>query len=176
MDEFDRRKATPQYWYNKASDLRASAGAVWYCNKHDLSQDISKELGISWGLSSLVFPMLCGLALELMYKAICVKKHKEFCNTHNLENLANIAGVDIPKDMLPRLKLFTESIIWDAKYPVPTDKQRQVFDGMGDLRRKATLTLVKTSGSLKIYRTNGEQAWATFEAFWESARKVYLAS
>ncbi|MDO9003596.1 MAG: hypothetical protein Q7V20_09110 [Aquabacterium sp.] len=31
MDHFEERKREAQYWFNKAADLRASAGALWYC-------------------------------------------------------------------------------------------------------------------------------------------------
>lgn len=173
MDEFDRHKTKHQYWYNKARHLRSSAGAVWYCMENDKSQNISKEMGISCGDSFFVFPMLCGLALELLYKAICVKNDKIFANTHSLEKLANIAGVSVPSEMLPTLKLFTESIIWDGKYPVPTDKKRQAFDEINNLWFEVSSTLTKTFKSLKIYEQNGEPSWDTFQKFWDAASDIY---
>ncbi|MGH6649090.1 hypothetical protein, partial [Aquabacterium sp.] len=70
MDHFEERKQTAQYWFNKAADLRASAGALWYCAQPDKSEDVSKSLGYWTGHSMnvatvSVFPMLCGLSLEL---------------------------------------------------------------------------------------------------------------
>jgi hypothetical protein len=107
VNEFDRRKNTPQYWYNKASDLRASAGAVWHCGKAYDKAEIAEGLGFGTGFdmgiaTHAVFPMLCGLSLELLFKAICIKGGMVPGTSHNLLALAGSAGVKLPQELSSR--------------------------------------------------------------------------
>jgi hypothetical protein len=170
MEKFERRKQTPQYWFNKSSDLRASTGAVWYCIKHDEDKEIAEELGLGIGFSMAVatypiFPMLCGLSLELMYKAICVVKNKTFVHEkHNLRKLCNLAEVPATKEDLLFLDLFTESVKWDGKYPVPHDKN--AFEGLNKLRDKL---LFEEIPNTHIKRYNERLNWDTFNALWIKA-------
>jgi hypothetical protein len=64
----------PQYWMTKAEALRASAGAVWYCQQAMPDSEFFERLatepavnvsGDTWQ----VYRMLCGMSLELAYKA-----------------------------------------------------------------------------------------------------------
>lgn len=180
MNEFDRRKNTPQYWYNKASDLRASAGAVWHCMGAPDKAEIATKLGLGPGFdmgiaTAPVFPMLCGLSLELLFKAICVKGGVAFANTHNLMTLAGSAGISLPPELVPFVKIFTESIIWSGKYPVPVDKQRDALDELSELRKDA---LFDDTGfgtaTMRIYQSNGKLSWETFNAVWELGHERYF--
>jgi len=45
-DIYTRRKELPLYWYNKSSDLRGAAGAVWTCMDGPISLTVPKELGL----------------------------------------------------------------------------------------------------------------------------------
>lgn len=179
MDEFDRRKATPQYWYNKASDLRASAGAVWYGMQGQHKARVAAELGFEPGFdmgvaTHAVFPMLCGLALELLFKAVCVKEGKAFANTHDLLTLAGGAGVLVPAELVPFVKIFTESIVWGGKYPVPTDKRRHALDELSEIRKDALWDDTGLGRTMPIYRSNGKLNWETFNAVWSLGDERYF--
>ena len=55
----------PSHWYNRASDLHASAGALWYVMKLK-DTEVVESLGLSAGFSMgvacrPVYHMLCGL-------------------------------------------------------------------------------------------------------------------
>lgn len=132
MDMFERRKNAPLWWYNKSADFHASAGALW------LSMDDSKftyyieelNLGEGFRMSVAVFPvfmMLCGMSLELIYKAIRVAKEEKVGTHHRLIDLAQSAGVKIDKNAEAQLKDLTEYVIWEGKYPVPKDNQKKSF-------------------------------------------------
>src|SRR5690348_14494078 len=102
IDEtFERRKKLPVYWYNKASDLHGSAGALWASMHAPDAGATAERLGLGQGFSFLVacFPvyhMLCGMALELLLKAIVVARGKEpNQNSHNLVALWREAGVPL---------------------------------------------------------------------------------
>lgn len=180
MNEFDRRKNTPQYWYNKASDLRASAGAVWHCMRAPEKAEIATKLGLGAGFdmgiaTHHVFPMLCGLSLELLFKAICVKSGVAFANTHNLMKLAESAGISLPLELVPFVKIFTESIIWSGKYPVPVDKQRDALDELSELRKGALFDDTGFgSDTMRIYRSNGKLNWETFDSVWALGYERYF--
>lgn len=138
MDEFERRKLTPQYWCNKSSDLRAAAGAVWYCMQEENQNKVVEQLELGQGFSMAVaafpvFPMLCGLSLELMYKAVCVAKKINFRNEHNLENLCGLAGISATTEDLEYLSLFTEFVVWGGKYPVPLEKRKHAMEDIHNL-------------------------------------------
>jgi hypothetical protein len=117
MSEFERRKNTPQYWCNKSSDLRAAAGAIWYCMKEENEKKVVEELELGTSFSMAVaafpvFPMLCGLSLELMYKAVCVAKNIKFNKEHNLLNLCKLAKVPTTDEEYQFLGLFG---VWSEK-------------------------------------------------------------
>lgn len=66
----------PNHWFNRASDLRASAHVLWLSME---SKEIQQKMGYGGGFSLgvacyPVYQMLCGLALELILKAVIVQK------------------------------------------------------------------------------------------------------
>lgn len=83
-------------WYNKSCDLRASSDALWLSMKNELFETISSELNLGEGRSANIWPvyfMLCGLSLELIYKAILVIKNEKVPTKHTLGSLADLAGI-----------------------------------------------------------------------------------
>lgn len=178
MDEFERRKRTPQYWCNKSSDLRAAAGAVWYCMRKDNEHKVVEELelgdGFSMAIAALpVFPMLCGLSLELMYKAVCVAKRVNFKNEHNLQNLCRLAEVQATDEDFKFLQLFTESVVWDGKYPVPTEKRKHALADINDLWGTLLYEEVHEINTLNFKRYNGRLSWDTFNILWGNACEAF---
>lgn len=101
IDIYERRKKIAIYWYNKASDLRGSAGALWASMDEARSNAIVKELGLGTGFNMKVatppvYAMLCGMSLELLYKAIVVAKGNEpNIKSHKLTDLASVAGLSV---------------------------------------------------------------------------------
>lgn len=161
MDYFTRRKQSPLGWYNKSSDLRASAGALWISMRNENSDIIVKELGLGTQFSMPiavwpVYMMLCGIALELLYKSICVAKRIKIKTIHNLVRLADIAGVNIDDKSKAVLTLLTEFVIWEGKYPVPKDDNKESFF---------------TSNNL--YNDAGSLNWGHFNKMWVDASKLF---
>lgn len=151
------RKNAPLWWYNKSSDLHASAGALW------LSMDDSKstyyveklQLGSDFKMSVAVFPvfiMLCGMSLELIYKAISVAKGEQVETHHILYDLAVKAGISIDEKGKDYLQDLTEYVIWEGKYPVPKDKQKESF----------------------FRQTKRVIDWDSFNELWEDAVHIFF--
>ncbi len=176
LDSYSRREQVSTYWYNKSSDLRAAAGAVWASMYDVRSEKIVEELGLGKGFDMKIatFPvymMLCGLALELIYKAINVAKgNKPDTNSHNLNTLALTSGLSIDKEQRGLLDILSESIIWAGRYPVP--KKRENLKHLSKLQTKHLFDKVPF-GKLHILKPNTALKWESFDRLWRDASEVY---
>jgi hypothetical protein len=118
QDIYERRKRISTYWHNKAVDLHAAAGVLW--KAIDSSQQ--QGTGISHAVACWsVYQMICGMALELLFKAIIVEKGREPKPIHRLDTLAQDAAVPFDSNEVALLQVLSEAIIWDGRYPVPKD-------------------------------------------------------
>lgn len=84
-------KNHPNHWFNRSSDLHASAGAVWH-SMGAKSKEIAQELGLSSGFDMglacyHVYHMLCGLALEVMMKAVLMHRRGNCHDNAPMERL-----------------------------------------------------------------------------------------
>lgn len=122
--DYENLSQDPQYWLNKAIALRSAAGAIWYCLEVEKTETVVAKLGGdpptdfrtgSWQ----VYRMLCGMSLELLYKAIIVLSGEPVPKTHNLLDLANKAGEITTPKQAGILDLLTDCIVWEGRYPVP---------------------------------------------------------
>ena len=125
-EDFDHLSKEPQYWLNKATALRSAAGSIWYCleiaKPADIADAIGGETQIDFSSGSWqVYRMLCGMSLELLYKAIIVAQNDPVPASHNLLFLAEKAGCHVTRKNAGILELLTECIIWEGRYPVPKD-------------------------------------------------------
>lgn len=177
MDPFNRRKHAPLWWLNKSSDLRASAGALWLSMDEKQSDSIVEKLDLGTGfcMSVAVWPvymMLCGMSLELLYKAISVAKGDPVQTKHNLIDLAHVAGVQTDEKSKAFLQLLTESVIWEGKYPVPKDKQKESFYTANNLYNKVMYTKDRFHGC-EIQKPTHALNWESFNELWVEAHKTF---
>lgn len=173
---YEKRKELAICWYNKASDLRGAAGALWASMDDFRSNEIVKELGLWTGFSmkvatTPVYAMLCGMSLELLYKAIVVAKGIEpNTKSHKLTELASNAGVSVTERQVALLEILSESIIWDGRYPVP--KKQEYMQHLIELRNEYLYNKVPL-GKLYILSPNGALNWESFNKLWSVAFDVY---
>ncbi|MBI2471037.1 MAG: hypothetical protein HYV59_07320 [Planctomycetes bacterium] len=183
MDIYEMREKAPLAWFNKSSDLRASAGAIWICMGIEQSKEIVEQLrlGDDFRLNIAcrpVYRMLCGMSLELIFKAIIVAKGNKVEHTHDLVDLALKSNIKYDKRKQGILKIFSESIIWDGRYPVPRAK--------GKDRDKANDVIKAKMAELNdLYRTCASPRrnnaldfgsfldWNYFNEIWSEAAKVF---
>jgi len=114
----------PNHWFNRGADLHASAGALWYAMENDSEERIAEKLGFSKGFSMgvasyPVYHMLCGLALEVILKAILVQRGLPFPKTHSLRKLVGQIGLSKTNDELTMFDFYEHSVLWAGRYPVP---------------------------------------------------------
>lgn len=172
---FDRRKKLSVYWYNKASDLFGSAGALWE-NMHAADATTRAEkLGLGSGFSFEIacrppYEMLCGMALELLFKAIIVGKRKEPKPIHNLVLLSEDASLSYSEKQRGLLRVLSEAIIWGGRYPVP--KREEQFQEASEARREHLFDKVPL-GKLYVFQSNRSLSWESFTELWNIAFAVY---
>ncbi len=120
-EEFKNRQSA-QWWYDKASQLRASAAVIWHFGvANEVPDSIKKELGFPTGFSFEagcfpVFPLLCGLSIETLLKGIIVLSGGKVEFTHNLVELAENTAFELDEALKKNLRFLSENVIWDGKY------------------------------------------------------------
>ena len=108
--------------------------------------------------------MLCGLSLELLYKAIILETGGEPPATHNLHKLASSAKIVMDADDLELLDVLTDHIVWAGKYPVPKG-DRMNWDRHVGLMQDA-LTDRRLGSSLNIRHPNKRLDWSGYRKLW----------
>jgi len=173
-EEHTQRASEPTYWFNKACDLHGAAGALWYCMQNNGKHNIAWSLGLGDEFDMTVatwrvYRMLCGMSLELAYKAIAVSKSKSVLTTHDLEMLAEHAEIPFlkRKDRL-LLGLLSQCIIWDGRYPVP--KHHNAMEYFAFLTYES-LYRKERIGNLTVLKPLSPDPldWDQFQAFWQQA-------
>lgn len=163
-------KSHPNHWFNRASDLRASAHVLWLVME---SKKIQGDLGYGGGFSLPVacypvYHILCGLSLELITKAVISQKKIPVKRTHDLNMLASDVGIAVDHKTKELLKYYKHYIEWSGRYPVPTSGKDEDLTGFWDLANAVTMrpsTKFKNS-KLKVYERNGATDWDNFDALW----------
>jgi hypothetical protein len=119
---FDRRKELAVYWFNKASDLHGSAAALWVSLDPTIEKEIVARTDLPPGFSMraatpLVYRVLCGLALELLFKATLVARRSAVPHTHDLVKLAGKAGLTVTRnwDGFDRLWKLGSALYWQSR-------------------------------------------------------------
>lgn len=180
MDFFELKKKAPLCWFNKSSDLRASAGALWLSMDKEQPSVLVNALGLGthFNVSVAVWPvymMLCGLSLELLYKAISVAKGKTVANNHELIVLAELAGIKTDEQSQNVLSLLTESIYWDGKYPVPLDKKKDSFLAFNNLYNDVMYKKGQFHG-FECSESSDALRWISFNNLWLDASEEFWAN
>jgi len=123
QESLTEMKNHPNHWFNRSSDLQASAGAVWY-SMGDQSKVVAQELGLSSSFSMgiacyHVYHMLCGLALEVMMKAVLMQRRTDASNlkTHSFEKLNRLLGIELAEEEARLLKFYEGALVWAGRYP-----------------------------------------------------------
>lgn len=108
--QFEQRQETPGYWHSKSHDLLASAHTLWKAMQNERYLEIN-----CWA----TYKMLMGMSFELLFKAHCIGSGTELKSTHDLVALACISGLSTSKEENIILKVLSEYVIWDGRYPTP---------------------------------------------------------
>ena len=177
MSRIEDYQSISMYWFNHSNDLRGSAGAIWYAINRDdngIQDFLDLEKGYDFSVATApVYRMLCGLSLELLYKAVAVEKGIEPLKTHDLYKLASSTNVLVDAEDIPILQLLSHYIKWVGRYPVPIGKDAEdKFKEANDLGWEHLWDEVKT-GNLVLKHPNEKLNWKHFEKLWSTGEKAY---
>lgn len=158
----------PNHWFNRASDLRASAHVLWLSME---SKDLQQRMGYGGGFSlevacSPVYHMLCGLALELILKAVIVQQSGKVPEVHDLNHLVSLAGISVNTRRKELLKFYTAAIVWTGRYPVPARCDDDKLKKYWELASNVLTEPAKGFGALKVRRRNAASDWDNFQAIY----------
>lgn len=162
----------PNNWFNRASDLRATAGAAWFSMRVK-PEAVREALGLEPGFAMPVacrpvYHLLCGLALEVLFKAVLVLRGQQPPAIHDLCALADQVGVDLSGDERELLRYFSTTISWGGRYPLPKnpteEKLRGYWDNAVDVL--TTATPISPGSFVKIARPSGADEWEVFHALY----------
>lgn len=179
-EDFKHLSKESAYWLNKAIALRAAAGAIWYCTEVERIEKVVAALAgeppVDFSTGSWqVYRMLCGMSIELLYKAVIVQNKEAVPKTHNLLDLANKAGdTMLSSKGAGLLDLLTDCIVWEGRYPVPQHHSaidRFVFLHFENLFRKVRTG--KNSIALEPIEPNPLD-WEQYNQLWEHAHALFV--
>lgn len=176
MNCFEQRKAESRYWFNKSSDLRAAAAALWLSTESDIASKIVNDCGLGTGFCMAaatppVFHMLCGMAMELAFKALTVEKGGTVNEgSHKLANLVESTGLSYTPAELELLGVLTHYIVWAGRYPTP--KKEGDMTEFDESWNKTMFDPTPTE-RLKARRPKDALDWASFDSLWSRAANEY---
>jgi len=180
-DNRPRPERAPLHWHNKASQLRASAAATWYCMSQADQAEVERSLGspsnLGLGYAYPAYRMLCGMSIEAMLKAILVAKGLDAPASHDLLWLARHAEMQLDATETGLLALLTECIIWHGRYPAPLPKAVHAVAKLGKLTEKHLFTRSVREGGFVIMtpRRPNPLAWDGFDKLWSRFNSEFCA-
>lgn len=178
-EDFEHLSKESAYWLNKAIALRASAGAIWYCTECESTDVVvstlsgDPPLNFSTG-SWQVYRMLCGMSIELLYKAIIVQNKETVPKTHDLLELAYKAGdtmLSVKEQGI--LDLLTDCIVWEGRYPVP--KHHSAIERFVYLHYENLFRKVRTGQNSMVLEPIEPNPldWQQYNRLWEHAHALF---
>jgi hypothetical protein len=160
--QFELRQETPAYWHNKSLDLFISAHTLWVAMQDNKSLEVN-----CWP----TYKMLMGMSFELLFKAHCVGAGINFAAIHDLVELARTANFTITKDENGTLKVLSEYIIWDGKYPIP--KKPQHLENHWK-NQSQVLSDKKKFGGLTVQVSNDKLDFENLSPFWQKYSDQFM--
>jgi|GEM_PF-2478805 len=175
---FQRRKDISTYYWNCASDLHAAALLLGNALESNLGID-ANTLGLDRGFSldcalPPPFRLNAALSIELLLKAIGKILDRPEQHHHRLNVLCEHVGMQISNDMAAILDIFTESIYWSGRYPVPKDVQTWE----NSLNIKSSLYSITTVEEFSFWKPipermpnleNYEKIWSYLNSYYSEA-------
>ncbi|MCF7732831.1 MAG: hypothetical protein K9N23_14170 [Akkermansiaceae bacterium] len=179
-NNYQKRKETSAYWFNKSSDLRGAAAAVWVSLDDDVGIIVTErtKLGNAFSMSAAarpVYQMLCGMALELIFKAITVEMGEKVNeSTHNLLEHVKPTKIAYCAQETELLRIFSHFITWAGRYPTP--KQEKTMDDFNKLVKSNLFESVPfgSHGARTVLQPNGIMNWSSFSHLWGMACSKYF--
>jgi hypothetical protein len=170
-------RSHPNHWFNRASALRAAAGGLWLTRRqteetHSLGLDPGFDM---WMAARPVYHLLCGMALEVVMKAVLAQQGKRVPPIHRLNELADQVGFDRNETEQRLLNYYSEMVYWAGKYPTPRDPTDAKLVDYFTLAVE-TLTVhepIEPNSFIARVSPSGADDWESFHALWQRAAALF---
>ena len=119
-----------------------------------------------------VFRMLCGMSMELIFKALIVERQQTVNESHHtLLEHASMAGLSYSPRERRLLEILTHSITWAGRYPTPKKKDHlEQYSQLIDDNLYDRVPL----GSMSILQPNEALDWNSFNSMWSKVMSAYF--
>jgi len=161
----NNRNDLSNYWINRAEALYRSAIVLYDSKNSDRIHLYDPCL------------LLAGLSIEVLTKAILVKRDQKFDESqfshHKINKLLAELGLDLGKDQFATIGFFEESIFWLSKYPEPKNV-KEPDKKIDSLWKKGTGPGIFGKASSPDsqrwpYKENYVKIWRTlYQLYWET--------
>lgn len=153
----ENTKKNPDAWLASAEEFHRAALALSAENRD--------------GVTPPYF-FVAGMSLELLLKAILVKRGDVPKVTHNLTKLCGDCGIKVSEEHGRALTLLTEMIIWSGRYPVPNTSKE--WDEYHDAKLEEHI-LRSRQGNVFVTRLNPQTfpGVAVYLSIWKQIREIY---
>lgn len=164
----------PNHWYNRSSDLHASARVLWLAMHGALNEQEGEKVhptGFSYSIACYpVYFMLCGLSLEVIIKALLVQSglNLDQIKTHKFDKLLQLLNQPTDKKTRKLLLLYEAKVVWEGRYPVPNNASDQGLKDHWKLSSEVLTSPVHKFGTLEMRQSNGAGDWDNYHALWRS--------
>jgi len=171
----------PNHWFNRAADLKASAGAVWFSMGPD-NAAISEALGYAPGncmrtACKPIYFMLCGLALELIMKAVLAQRGftPDQFKGHKFETLHQKLGLPLKRDIAKLMAFYEASLVWAGRYPIPIDATDEKLMSFYNLANEILTKPTDLGPSGIKFRVGTDELtnWTQFSKLWGSYATLF---
>lgn len=179
MHDFTVYFKSKESWHITARHLMGAAGTLWACKNEQRSTELVTELGLDTEFSMVhalrrPYLMLCGMSLELLFKAIVVAKgERPNTKTHDLRTLALNAGVAFTAKQQGQLDLLSQYIAWAGRYPVPRPERATDYQKLYLLEHQHLLNSRRVGSTLVEFLPGTQLDWEHFHKLWKRAEKIY---
>lgn len=176
-DDFTVYFKSKESWHITARHLMGAAGTLWACKNEQRSTELVTELGLDTEFSMVhalrrPYLMLCGMSLEVLFKAIVVAKGgKPDTRSHKLPELAKDAGVPLTQKQKGLLEVLSAYVYWAGRYPVPSISK--YYAPLAKLERQHLFNTRKVSSTLFQVLPGTQLDWEHFHKLWKRAEKIY---
>jgi len=136
------------YWHSKSCHLKQSSKIIW---------DVWTQGDIFD--SGDTYRMLMGMSFELLFKSFLVAEEIDIKATHNLNELAEMAGFTLDDKERAIFTNLTGYIYWQGKYPVPKpiDTKRKKVTGGEGIKQQREPFIAVHSGKLDIFQGQADE-------------------
>lgn len=175
-------RSHPNHWLNRASDLLASAGALWHAMGAE-DTAIAQALGYGKGFSMKVacwpvYHMLCGLSLELIMKAVLVQRAtpQKDVETHVLHRLHQMLDLDLDEERKQILDFYEASVMWAGRYPTPRNPTDEKLLSHYDLESRVLTkpAPIDSPGTLKFRVSSNTTDLDQFSSLWREYANLFI--